>query len=128
MMTREEAFLIFDKLRVDQSSVLCMGRLSGWTCAVLGKIVSATPEEVILVSDDRHSGSISLRLDAEDLIVRYAEPRDMPILQGMSERDMTLASLMVGLPLRLRPADYRARLLEAPQREMLLFLELPQER
>ena len=125
MMTREEAFLIFDKLRAEESMVLCMGRLSGWTCAIRGRIVSASLEEVVLVSDDRHSASVSIRLDADDLIVRYAEPRDMPILQGMSERDMTLASIMVGLPLRMRPADYRARLLEAPQREMLLFLELP---
>ena len=92
-----------------------------------GKIASASTQEVVLVSADRHSGSISFRLDAEDLLLRYAEPRDMPILQGLSERDMTLAAIMVGLPLRLRPADLRARLLEAPPREMLLFLELPRE-
>ncbi len=127
MITREEAFLIFDKLRADGSVVFCMGRLSGWTFALRAKVVSASRQEIIVVSADRHSGSMSLRLDVDDLLLRYAEPRDVPMLQGLHERDMNLASIVVGLPLRLRPADLRARLLEAPPREMLFFLELPNE-
>ena len=126
-MTREEAFLIFDKLRSENSIVFCMGRLWGWTVAVRGRIVSATREEVILVSTDRQCGSISLRLDTEDLMVRYAEPREIPMLQGTCERDSTLASLTVALPLRIRPADLKRRVLEAPPREQLYFLELPRE-
>ena len=127
MLTREEAFLIFDKLRVEKSIVFCMGRLSGWTVALRGKIVSATVEEVIVVSDDLHSGSLSLRLDAEDLVLRYAEPRDIPMLQGMRRDDLTLVSIVASLPIRLKPAEVRARLLEAPPREALFFLELPRE-
>lgn len=127
MITREEAFLIFDKLRSDGSVLFCMGRLAGWTFALRGKVVSASREEVIVISADRFSGSMSIRLDAEDLILRYAEPRDVPILQGLHDRDMTLAAIVVGLPLRLRTAELRARLLEAPPRDMLYFLELPHQ-
>ena len=65
--------------------------------------------------------------DAEGLLLRYAEPRDVPMLQGLRERDMTLAAITVGLPLRLRPGDLRARLVEAPPREMLFVLELPRD-
>jgi len=126
-MTREEAFLIFDKLRADKATVFCTGRLWGWTVALRAKVVSATKEEVILVSEDRLSGSISLRLDMDDLLIRYAEPREIPILQGMPERDMTLASLTMALPLRMRPADLKTRVLEAPPRELLFFLELPRD-
>ena len=126
-MTREEAFLIFDKLRADQSSVFCTGRLWGWTVSVRGRIVSASPEEVVMVSTDRHSGSISIRLDSDDLLIRYAEPREIPILQGLMERDLTLASVTLALPLRIRPADLKKRLVEAPPRELLFFLELPRE-
>src|SRR5438128_7604785 len=92
-MTREEAFLIFDKLHTDQATVFCTGRLWGWTVALRGKVVSATREEVIIVSDDRRSGSLSLQLDMDDLLIRYSEPREVPILQGMCERDSTLATL-----------------------------------
>jgi len=126
-MTREEAFLIFDKLKADDATVFCTGRLWGWTVALRGKIVSITRDEVIIVSSDRMSGSLSLRLDMEDLLIRYAEPRDIPILQGLVERDMTLASLTVALPLRIRPSDLKTRVLEAPPRELLFFLELPHE-
>jgi hypothetical protein len=124
-MTREEAFLIFDKLRADDATLFCTGRLWGWTIALRGKVVSATKEEVIIVSADRHSGSLSLNLEMEDLLIRYAEPREIPILQGMPERDSRLATLMASLPLRIRPADLKNRLLEAPPREQLFFLELP---
>ena len=124
-MTREEAFLIFDRLRTDQAIVFCSGRLLGWTIALRGKVVSATPDEVIVVSSDRTCGSLSLRLDSEDLMIRYAEPRELPILQGQCEHNQTLASLLVSLPLRLRPADLKQRLLDAPPRELLFFIELP---
>jgi hypothetical protein len=124
-MTREEAYLVLDKLRADDATVFIMGRLWGWTIALRGKVMSASREEVIVVSADRHSGSLSLDLEMEDLIIRYAEPREIPILQGMPERDSRLATLMVSLPLRIRPADLKKRLLEAPPRELLFFLELP---
>jgi len=126
-MTREEAFLIFDKLRTDRATVFCMGRLWGWTIALRGRVVSATREEVIIVSADQRSGSLSLSLEMEDLLIRYAEPREIPILQGRTERDSRLASLMISLPLRIRPADLKKRLLEAPPRELLFVLELPEE-
>ena len=126
-MTREEAFLIFDKLRADNATLFCTGRLWGWTIALRRKVVSATKEEVIIVSADRRSGSLSLNLEMEDLLIRYAEPREIPILQGMPERDSRLATLMASLPLRIRPADLKTRLLEAPPREQLFFLELPEE-
>jgi hypothetical protein len=126
-MTREDAFLIFDRLRADGAIVFCMGRLCGWTVALRGKVVSASREEVIVVSTDLKCGSISLRLDMEDLMIRYAEPREIPMLQGLHERDLTLASLTVSLPLRIRPADLRNRLLDAPPRELLFFIELPRE-
>ena len=126
-MTREEAYLIFDKLRTEGSTVFCMGRLWGWTVALRGKVMSATRDEVIIVSADRHSGSLSLSLQMEDLIIRYAEPREVPILQGVTERDSRLATLMASLPLRIRPADLKNRMLEAPPRELLFFVELPSE-
>jgi len=84
-------------------------------------------DEIIIVSTDRKCGSLSLRLDMEDLMIRYAEPREIPILQGTTERDSTLASLTISLPLRIRPADLRKRLLDAPPREQLFVLELPKE-
>jgi hypothetical protein len=126
-MTRDEAFLIFDKLKSDGAMVFCTGRLWGWTVALRGKVMSATKEEVILVSPDRASGSLSIHLDMDDLLIRYAEPREIPILQGMPERDMNLASLTFALPLRIRPSDLKTRVLEAPPRELLFFLELPRE-
>src|SRR5262245_12896725 len=126
-MTREEAFLIFDKLKSDDSIVFCMGKLWGWTVALRGKIVSAMPDEIIIVSTDRQCGSLSLRLDMEDLMIRYAEPREIPILQGTCDRDSTLSSLMISFPLRIRPADLRNRLLDAPPRESLLVIELPHD-
>jgi hypothetical protein len=124
-MTRDEAFLIFDKLRTDESTIFCTGRLMGWTVSFRGHVVSASPEEVILVSQDRFSGSVSLRLDMEDLLIRYAEPREIPMVQGAEGRDMTLASIIVALPLRIRPSDLKRRLLDAPPRELLFFLEMP---
>jgi hypothetical protein len=126
-MTRDEAFLIFDKLKSEGAMVFCTGRLWGWTVALRGKVMSATREEVILVSPDRASGSLSIHLDMDDLLIRYAEPREIPILQGMPERDMNLASLTFALPLRIRPSDLKTRVLEAPPRELLFFLELPRE-
>src|SRR5262249_22318183 len=122
-MTREEAFLIFDKLKSDNAIVFCMGRLWGWTIALRGKVVSAMRDEVIIVSTDRQCGSLSLRLDMEDLKIRYAEPREVPMLQGMCDHDSTLSTLMVSLPLRIRPADLRNRLLDAPPRESLFIIE-----
>ena len=126
-MTQQEAFLIFDKLKSEKSVVFCMGHLWGWTIALRGKVVSATANEVIIVSTDQKCASMSLRLDMEDLMIRYAEPREIPMLQGTSERDSTLASLTFSLPLRIRPADLRKRVLDAPPREMLYVLELPHE-
>jgi len=126
-MTKEEAFLIFDKLRADRSILFCSGRLWGWTVAIRGRVMSASREEVIIVSTDLHSGSISLRLDSEDLMIRYSEPREIPILQCEHERDLSLACLTVSLPLRIRPADLKNRVLEAPPRELLFFIELPHE-
>jgi hypothetical protein len=102
-----------------------MGRLWGWTVAIFGKVVSATKDEVIIVSSDKRSGSISLRLDAEDLLIRHAEPHEIPI--HACERDSTLASLMFALPLRIRPADLKQRLLEAPPRERLFVMEMPRD-
>jgi hypothetical protein len=124
-MTHEDAYLIFDKLHSDDAIVFCMGRLWGWTVALRGKVVSATREEVIIVSTDRQCGSLSLQLDMEDLAIRYAEQREIPMLQG--DRDPNLVSLMVSLPLRMRPADLRKRLLDAPPRELLFVIELPKE-
>src|SRR5262249_11255654 len=118
---------IFDKLKSEGAMVFCTGRLWGWTIALRGKVMSATPEEVILVSPDRASGSLSIHLDMDDLLIRYAEPREIPILQGMPERDINLASLTFALPLRIRPSDLKNRVLEAPPRELLFFLELPRE-
>ena len=127
MISRDEAFLIFDKLRADEAMVFCTGRLWGWNFSLRGRVVSASKHEVILVSADRRCGSMSLPLDTEDLLIRYVEPREVPFLQGLPPRDMTLASLMIAMPLRMRPADLRNRLLDAPPREVLFFLELPRE-
>ena len=127
VITTEEAFLIFDKLRAEESVVFCTGRLWGWTVSLRGKVASATREEIVVVSADRFSGSVSLRLDSEDLLIWYTEPREIPILQGMEERDMTLAGLTVALPLRVRPSDLKKRMLDAPPREVLFFLEMPRE-
>ncbi len=126
-MTRDEAYLIFQKMRSEQSRIFCTGQLWGWTIAIVGRIVSVTEAEVIIVSVDRRSGSISLRLDMDDLLIRYADAREIPMLQDTSERDTTLASLRVALPLRIRPADLKNHFLEAPPREVLFFLELPPE-
>jgi hypothetical protein len=126
-MTRDDAYLIFHKMRADRALVFCTGQLWGWTIAIVGKVVSVTRDEVILVSIDRRSGSISLRLDMEDLLIRYADAREIPMLQESGERDSTLASLRIALPLRMRPADLRDHPLEAPPREVLFFLELPRE-
>jgi hypothetical protein len=68
-----------------------------------------------------------VRLDSEDLLLRSAEPREIPMLQGLIERDATLASVTFALPLRIRPADLKQRIVEAPPRELLFFLELPRE-
>ena len=127
MITPEEAFLIFDKLRADQATVFCTGRLLGWNLALRGKVASATAEEVVIVSDDRHSGSLSFRLDAEDLLIRYAEPREVPYLQGVLEHDMMLAGITLALPLRVRPSDLKKKMFDAPPREMLFVFELPRE-
>jgi hypothetical protein len=122
-MTHEEAYLIFDKLHSENALVFCMGRLWGWTVALRGKVVSATREEIIIVSADRLCGSLSLRLDMEDLSIRYAEQREIPMLQG--DRDPNLVSLMVSLPLRIKPAALRQRVLDATPRELLFVIELP---
>ena len=47
------------------------------------------------------------------------------IRQRSGRRDGTLATLTVSLPLRIRPADLKNRLIDAPPRELLFFLELP---
>src|SRR5215467_3634248 len=127
-MTAEEAFLIFDKLRSDKAPLFCTGRLFGWNVALRGRVVSATAEEVIIVSDDRYSGSLSFRLDSEDLLIRYVEPREVPFLQGMPEQDQMLAGITISLPLRVRPSDLKKRMFDAPPRETLFVFELPQEK
>lgn len=124
-MTPEEAYQVFHLLRGKQSTVFCIGRLWGWTLSIVGTIVSANRDEIIIVSADRRSASLSLRLDAEDLLIRHAEPREIPMVQPPNEFDSDLASLAISLPLRIRPADLKHRLLEAPPRELLFILELP---
>ncbi len=124
-MTREEAYLIFKKLKDDDTVVFCMGRLNGWTVALKGTIVSAMPDEIIVISADRKSGSISIRLDAEDLMIRYSEPREIPMIPITCEHDQTLSAITISFPLRMRPADLKNRLLEAPPREQLFVIELP---
>src|SRR5215470_12041745 len=127
VVTPEEAFLIFDKLRTEAVTVFCTGRLHGWNLALRGKIVSVSKEEVIIVSADRHSGSLSVRLDAEDLLIRYVEPRETPFLQGMPEHDQTLAGITLSLPLRVRPSDLKRKMFDAPPREVLFILQLPDD-
>jgi hypothetical protein len=123
----EEAFLIFEKLCSEKARVLCLGSLWGWRLTLTGAISVSGNHEVSLVAEGGE-GELTLRLDAEDLLIWYSEPKDETISDGVElpENARDSSCLSLGLPLRV-PLSTLKGPLKTPWREKLFFVELKEE-
>jgi hypothetical protein len=120
MITREEAFLVFNKLHVEKSTALCAGTLCGWTVLLRGRILRLSKDEPTFASVDEQA-SLVLRLDLDDEVFEYGEPGRFIVSVPKSSSDT--ACLVIGLPLRLSSKQLTG-LAEAPIREKISILEL----
>jgi hypothetical protein len=122
----DDAFLIFEKWHSEKAPVYCNGSFFGCAFNLLrGEMTSVSRDEVSMGSPDGQT-VITLRLDCEDLIFRYGEPKDspFPVPKGAEE----VSVLIIGLPLRVLPSlIVEGELTGVPLREKLFFMELPRE-
>lgn len=83
-MTREEALLMFRKLRAEDSTIWCMGDFPGFNFALTGKVRDNSGEGVKLVSLEGEV-EILLRLPTIGPSFWYTEPSAFPseIFQAM---------------------------------------------
>jgi hypothetical protein len=128
MIEREEAFLMLSKMCSDQAEIICKGSCWGWEYYLFGKIMEATEEKVVFKWRDNQS-VLEVRLDMENTFFFYGEPREMPpeILARTSEGDRMRSMVGIGLPLRVLPhTEDQYTEQNPPQREKILFIELPQ--
>jgi hypothetical protein len=126
VISRVEAFLIFDKLYSEKSVVACVGSLFGWKLTARGRISALSEKQVTFISLDKQAG-IVLRLDLDDLVFEYAEPKDLPPSEvaEIPPAARNAAALAIGLPVRVSPSDL-ADPTFVPIREKLTFVEIPQ--
>jgi hypothetical protein len=78
MISRDDAFLIFDKLFRDKTRLVVLGDFTGCTVILRGAISTLTRERVGVLSHNGKSG-LSLSFDIADLLFEYREPKDFPI-------------------------------------------------
>ena len=126
MIKPYEAFLVLDKLYSEEAIVACAGSLFGWTLTMRGRFSAVSESEITFISLDGRAAHV-LRLDLGDLVFEYAQPKDLTPSQAASipEAAREASGLVIGLPLRVLPADLRGPL-RVPVREKLCFVEIPE--
>ena len=126
MIKPYEAFLVLDKLCSEKAVVACVGSLFGWTLTMRGRFSEVSESEFTFVSFDGRA-AVVLRLDLDDLVFEYAQPKDLPPSQAASipEAAREASGLVIGLPMRVSPADLEGPL-HIPFREKLCFVEIPE--
>ena len=90
-----------------------------------GRFSAVSETEITFVSVDGRA-AIVLRLDLDDLVFEYAQPKDLPPPQVASipEAAREASGMLIGLPLRVSPSDLEGPL-RIPFREKLCFVEIP---
>jgi hypothetical protein len=126
MIERIEAGLMFSKWNSEELLLLCRLTLLGCDLLAVGRIVEVSSDSVIFRS---LNGDVkfSLRLDLDDMAFWYATRRELPESVTISEEDKDLSGVGVAFPLRVTPAQI-ARPLRVPERDKMVFLEIPPER
>lgn len=91
-MTLEEMESLFNKLREDETDVLCIGEFLGCGFALPGKVTKSEEGRVDITSDN--GALVQLSLTEDGLVFGYEEPRDCPefaaTLPKSAETAMTL--------------------------------------
>lgn len=125
-INREEAFLLFDKLKSSSATVWCGGDLYGWSFRLNGRVEDLSPSLVTLVSLDGEA-SLSVWLDRDDLSFWYAEPSAFPKEFRDSFPQMPSDSVLIGvlLPLEVRSSGLNSG--DVVKRDKLIFAELKEE-
>jgi hypothetical protein len=126
MIERIEAGLMFSKWNSEESLLLCRLTLPGCDLIAVGRVVEASNDLVIFRS---LNGDVKFRLnlDVDDMAFWYATRRELPESVTISEEDKDLSGVGVAFPLRVTPAQL-AGPLRVPERDKIVFLEIPPER
>jgi hypothetical protein len=99
-MTKDEALLLFRKLRDDGNKVLCRGELFGVAFTVAGRVTEAEEGQVDIVGDE---ASVGLSLIADGVTFEYREPRNYPtIASELPDEQRTAMALVLEFPDRGR--------------------------
>jgi hypothetical protein len=125
MIELEEARLMFGKWFEDEAWLLCSFKLFACELNVIGRITELSDTSLLFASR-RGDAKFALRLDLADTAFWYATRRELPERDlerlPVSERD--LGGIGVAFPLRVTLEQVTGPL-RVPERDKLLFLELP---
>jgi hypothetical protein len=126
MIERMEAGLIFSKWRSEESLLFCRLALLGCELNAAGRIVEATNDLVVFRS---LNGDVKFRLhlNLDDMAFWFATPRELLEPSALLDEQKDLSGIGVAFPLRVTPAQI-AGPLEVPERDKVIFLELPRDR
>lgn len=118
-ITPDDAMLVFKKWLSEKTEVACVGRFRGCLFNLLGKVVAAESEGVVFRSTDPRT-FFAIRLDVEDFVFWYAEPKDFPV--DVPEYAKRSGTICVALPLRLTLPEFESDLV--PTRDKVFFTEM----
>jgi hypothetical protein len=122
-MSREDAFLMFEKFKSEDAELWCIGELFGWDFDLTGKVEELSRSRVRLVSLDGKA-SVSVWLDRDDLSFWYTEPSAFPseVVKAIPKdaRDAAFIGVLLPLEVRFSPPGEE----ELVKRDKLLFAEL----
>ena len=119
-MTRDDAMLLFSKLRDDESTVFVLGILVGVGFTHRGKVISTDlgSGEVAIASVDEKT-CIRLLLATDGLVFEYREAREFPSLaKELPSQALATMSLTIEFPDRG----------PVPSPESIMVLEIPDNR
>jgi len=126
MIELKDARLMFSKWIDENAWLLCSLRLSLCELAVVGRLTELSDTSLFLVCRCGDTKFV-LRLDVTDTAFWYATRRELPErdVERLPVVDRDLGGIGVAFPLRVTP-EQMTGLLRVPERDKLLFLELPE--
>jgi hypothetical protein len=126
MIEEIEAGLIFSKWRSEESFLLCCLTSLGCDLNAAGRITEVS-DSLLLFRSLNGDVKFRFRLDLDDMAFWYATQRELPESAAMSDEHKDLGGIGVAFPLRVTPAQV-AGPLRVPERDKIIFLELPPDR